>query len=146
MVLVYYQARGLSLYSGQHTDADSPIDCEVSVTPEIPDYTQLEQLKQGLTENERMQLDMEVRDARKDPGTCTALACLGFIGVAGIHRFILGKTGMGLLMLFTGGLCWVGTIIDLVNMKKMVSQYNYEAEYRTIQEFLARKRAREGTA
>jgi TM2 domain-containing membrane protein YozV len=107
------------------------------------DFTELENLKKGLTENERMQLDMEIRSMRREPGMCMGLACLGFIGIAGIHRFMLGKVGTGILWLLTGGLCWIGTIIDLVNMNKMVREYNYEIEYQTIQEFLARKRARE---
>jgi TM2 domain-containing membrane protein YozV len=112
----------------------------------VPDIAALERLKKDLTETERMQLDMEVRADRKDSGTLSGLACLGFIGVAGIHRFMLGKTGTGILWLLTGGVCVVGTIIDLVNMKRMVGEYNYEVEYRVIQDFITRKKAREGTA
>ncbi len=108
------------------------------------DPTELERLKKDLTENERMQLDMEIRSQKKDAGTLSALACLGFIGVAGIHRFMLGKVGTGILWFLTGGLCAIGTIIDLVNMRKMVEEYNYEVEYKAIQDYLARKRAREG--
>lgn len=61
---------------------------------------------------------------RKDPQTLLLLAVVGFIGIAGIHRFILGHIGMGLLFLFTGGLCLIGTIIDLVNHKKLAFEYN----------------------
>lgn len=109
------------------------------------DAGELERLKAGLTDNERMQLDMEIRSQRKESGTLSALACLGFIGIAGIHRFMMGKVGTGLLWLFTAGICWIGTIIDLVNMRKMVTEHNYEVEYQLIQDFLTRKRAREGT-
>ncbi len=35
-----------------------------------------------------------------------------FLGLLGIHRFYLGHIGMGLLYLFTGGLCGIGWIID----------------------------------
>lgn len=31
---------------------------------------------------------------------------------------------MGLLYLFTGGLCLIGTIIDLVNYKRLAFEYN----------------------
>lgn len=48
----------------------------------------------------------------------------GLLGVAGIHRFIMGQIGMGILYLLTGGLCLVGTIIDAVNHKKLASEYN----------------------
>jgi TM2 domain-containing membrane protein YozV len=44
------------------------------------------------------------------------LCCLGFAGVAGIHRFYCGKVLTGLLWLFTGGLCGVGTVIDLISI------------------------------
>jgi TM2 domain-containing membrane protein YozV len=35
-----------------------------------------------------------------------------FLGILGIHRFYLGHIGMGLLYLFTAGLCGIGWIID----------------------------------
>jgi TM2 domain-containing membrane protein YozV len=51
-------------------------------------------------------------------------ACLGFIGFAGIHRFITGQIGMGILYFFTAGLCLIGTIIDLINHQKLAFEYN----------------------
>lgn len=38
--------------------------------------------------------------------------CL-FFGMMGAHKFYEGKTGMGILYLFTGGLFCVGVLIDL---------------------------------
>src|SRR3990172_7535522 len=61
---------------------------------------------------------------RKDPQTILLTTILGFILVAGVQRFLLGQIGMGLLYLFTGGLCLIGTIIDLVNYKKLALEYN----------------------
>ncbi len=37
-----------------------------------------------------------------------------FFGVFGAHRFYEGKTGSGLLYLFTVGLCGIGVLIDLI--------------------------------
>ena len=37
---------------------------------------------------------------------------LGFIGIAGVHRFYVGKIGTGLLMLFTLGFLGIWTLID----------------------------------
>lgn len=53
------------------------------------------------------------------------LGCvLGFVLLAGIQRFMIKQTGMGLLYLFTGGLCLIGTIMDLVNHKKLTFEFN----------------------
>jgi TM2 domain-containing membrane protein YozV len=43
------------------------------------------------------------------------LLCI-LIGVLGIHRFYLGYTGIGILMLLTGGLCGILVIIDLIRI------------------------------
>lgn len=37
-----------------------------------------------------------------------------FLGVYGVHKFYEGKIGMGLIYLFTGGLCGIGWIVDLI--------------------------------
>jgi TM2 domain-containing membrane protein YozV len=64
------------------------------------------------------------RARRKDPQVVLVTALLGLVVVAGVHRFILGQIGMGLLYLFTAGLCFVGTIIDLVNYQKLAFEFN----------------------
>lgn len=64
------------------------------------------------------------RTRRKDPQMILITALLGLIVVAGVHRFVMGQIGMGLLYLFTGGLCLVGTIVDLVNHQKLAFEYN----------------------
>jgi hypothetical protein len=40
------------------------------------------------------------------------ILCL-FFGALGAHKFAEGKIGMGLLYLFTGGLCAIGWFIDI---------------------------------
>ena len=61
---------------------------------------------------------------RKDPTTILILALVGFLGFAGIHRFMLNQVGLGILYFFTAGLCFIGTIVDLVNHRKLAFEFN----------------------
>ena len=45
----------------------------------------------------------------------TAAICF-FFGYLGVHRFMKGDVGMGILYLLTGGLCGIGVIIDLIKI------------------------------
>lgn len=67
------------------------------------------------------------RAQRKDPTVILILALLGFAGFAGIHRFILGHIGMGIIYLLTAGLCFIGTIVDLVNYQKLAFEANQKS-------------------
>ena len=39
-----------------------------------------------------------------------------FLGGLGVHRFYVGKVGTGLLYLFTGSLCGIGYLYDLIKI------------------------------
>ena len=67
---------------------------------------------------------MAYRSQRKDETTVLLLTLVGLLGVAGIQRFVLGHIGMGVLFFLTLGLCYIGTIVDAVNHKKLASEYN----------------------
>jgi len=64
------------------------------------------------------------RARRRDPQMILLLTVLGFVVVAGLQRFMTGQIGMGLLYLFTAGLCFIGTIIDLINYQDLAFEYN----------------------
>ncbi|MEO6820597.1 MAG: NINE protein [Ginsengibacter sp.] len=81
------------------------------------------QLKMS-SEEEIMQFCTMYRSKRKDPQLILILTLLGFIGVAGIQRIVLDQVGMGILYFFTGGLCLIGTIVDIVNYKSLTLEYN----------------------
>lgn len=69
------------------------------------------------------------RSRRKEPTMILLLTLVGFLGIAGINRFVLGQTGMGVVYFLTYGFCSIGTIIDLVNHKKLTSEYNQKQAF-----------------
>src|SRR5476651_1306536 len=54
---------------------------------------------------------------RKNPKDILLLTILGFLGIAGIHRIVLGETVMGVLYFFTYGFFGVMTVMDTINNK-----------------------------
>ena len=61
---------------------------------------------------------------RKSPDTILLTALIGFLGISGIHRFLLNQIGMGILYLLTSGLCFIGTIVDLINYQRLALEFN----------------------
>jgi len=89
-------------------------------------------LIKDLNDNQAQQFAMLYNSRRKDPQLILLTTLLGFVILAGVQRFILGQIGMGLLYLFTGGLCIVGTIVDLVNHKKLAFDYNFRVAQQVV--------------
>jgi TM2 domain-containing membrane protein YozV len=44
-----------------------------------------------------------------------ALICF-FLGGLGIHRFMMGHTGIGVLMILTAGCCGILTLVDFIRI------------------------------
>ena len=84
----------------------------------------LNKLLSTLEGDEKNRFSNVYRSRRKDPQTILITCILGFFLVAGIHRLLLNQVGMGILYIFTGGLCIIGTVVDLVNYKDLTFQYN----------------------
>ncbi len=89
----------------------------------------INELTKNMTTSQQQQFFMLYQGKRKKPQDILLLTCLGFIVIAGVQRFVIGQVGMGLLYLFTGGLCLIGTIVDVVNYKKLATDYNLEQMY-----------------
>jgi TM2 domain-containing membrane protein YozV len=66
------------------------------------------------------------RSRRRDPQLILLTALLGFVGISGVQRFLTNQIGMGILYLFTAGLCFIGTIIDLINYQDLAMEYNMQ--------------------
>lgn len=94
--------------------------------PELQNDEQLfvASLFKDMSEEQAEQFSRVYRQRRKDENITLMTTLLGFAGLAGVHRFYLGQTGMGLLYLFTGGLCLVGTITDAFKAKELTWHFN----------------------
>ena len=101
----------------------------MQLLPEIPPGEQaaISGIVNNIPEDSEQMFAVAYRGQRKDETTILLLTLLGFIIIAGVQRFVLGQIGMGLLFLFTAGLCFIGTIIDLVNHKKLAQEFNVKA-------------------
>tara|TARA_Y100001978_G_scaffold187927_1_gene188925 strand:- start:1008 stop:1223 length:216 start_codon:yes stop_codon:yes gene_type:complete len=44
-----------------------------------------------------------------------AIICF-FLGGLGIHRFMMGHIGIGVLMLLTGGVCYILWLVDFIRI------------------------------
>jgi TM2 domain-containing membrane protein YozV len=86
----------------------------------------LDSLMKDMNEEQAQNFILIYRGRRKDPQTILLTALLGFVGFAGIHRFFINHIGMGILYFFTAGLCFIGTIVDLVNHKNLAFEYNQQ--------------------
>jgi len=89
----------------------------------------LQQATNGLNENQQKYFFMVYSSKRKNPQDILIFTVIGFFGVAGIQRFATGQVGMGLLFLFTGGFCGIGTLVDLINHKSLALEYNKRMAY-----------------
>ena len=84
----------------------------------------VQQLIKDFDDSRAQQFAAVYSSRRKDPTTIMILTLLGLLGIAGVQRFILNQIGMGICDFLTGGLCLIGTIIDLVNHRKLSFEYN----------------------
>ncbi|MYF35289.1 MAG: NINE protein [Synechococcus sp. SB0678_bin_12] len=65
--------------------------------------------------------------AMRSVGMAYLLWVPSMFGVAGLHRFYTGRWGTGLLWLLTGGLCGVGSVVDLFLIPEQVQMFNRSA-------------------
>jgi TM2 domain-containing membrane protein YozV len=95
----------------------------------LEEYSYLKQVVSGMNPRQTQNFVLLYSDRRKDPQEILLFTLLGFLGVAGIQRFIIGQVGMGILYFLTAGLCFIGTIVDVVNHKSLTLEYNRKAAH-----------------
>jgi TM2 domain-containing membrane protein YozV len=81
-------------------------------------------MMQSMTTTEQDNFLFIYKSKRRDKTLMLVLALVGFVGVAGVHRLITGDILLGVLYFFTAGLCFVGTIVDLINIENIALKYN----------------------
>jgi TM2 domain-containing membrane protein YozV len=84
----------------------------------------LQELVGNMTENQQQQFYILYQGKRKQQQHLMLMTLAGFFGIAGIQRFVVGETGLGIVYLLTVGFCGIGTIVDLVNLKSMTLEFN----------------------
>jgi TM2 domain-containing membrane protein YozV len=94
--------------------------------PEIEGDEQLyvATLMREMSQEQAEQFAQIYRTRRKDPTIVLLLGLVVFIGFGGLNRFYLGKIGTGIIYIFTLGLCFIGSIIDLLSHRDMTFRYN----------------------
>jgi TM2 domain-containing membrane protein YozV len=96
--------------------------------PELdePERSFIERLTAGMSHENIQQFAAAYRQIRKDPQTLRLMAVIGIVAIPGLHRFWVGQVGVGFLYLFTGGLLWVGTIIDIFKFRGLAFSFNQQ--------------------
>lgn len=99
-----------------------------------------EMLKRGMGEDDLALLDREMDRLRKEVNIGYLLLIV--LGIFGVHKFYIGKVGMGILYFFTGGLFIIGLLYDLVTFSRQVYEYNERLERDIIHRIELAKKAR----
>lgn len=97
------------------------------------EMTFLQQATNSLNDSQKQNFYMIYSGKRKSAQDILIFTLIGFIGIAGVQRFMLGQTVMGLLYFFTGGFCFIGTIVDLINHQSLANEYNQKMAYESFQ-------------
>src|SRR5215203_3594968 len=100
--------------------------------PELdePERSFIERLTAGMSHESIQQFAAAYRQVRRDPQTLRLLAIIGIVAIPGLHRFWVGQVGVGFLYLLTGGLLWIGTIMDIVRYRELAFTYNRQIAQR----------------
>jgi len=93
----------------------------------------LQQANAELNENQQKYFHMAYTSKRKSPQDILVFSLVGLFLVPGLQRFIVGQIGMGIAYLFTVGLCFVGSIMDVVNHKSLALEFNRKVAFDSYQ-------------
>lgn len=101
------------------------------ITPQ--EYSYLQTATNGLDEQQVRTFLMIYSGKRKNPSDMLLFCVIGLFLVPGLQRFIINQIGMGILYLFTGGLCLIGSIVDIINHKTLAFEHNQRMVFESLQ-------------
>ncbi|RFS23485.1 TM2 domain-containing protein [Chitinophaga silvatica] len=84
----------------------------------------LQELTKNYSNENKQRFLAVYQSRRRDPQIILICTLIGLVAVAGIQRFLLNQIVMGILYFVTLGFCFVGTIIDAINYRKLTWEYN----------------------
>ncbi len=84
--------------------------------------TEQQMMIQDLTDQQKLLFTTQYDSVKKDRGMVLILSVI--LGTLGVDRFMIGEVGMGLLKLFTFGLCGILWLIDIFTIRGKVDDLN----------------------
>ena len=95
----------------------------------MDEYSFLHHASAGLSQNQVQTFMLVYNSRRKNPNDVLLATLLGFLGLAGLQRFMTGHYILGFLYLITGGFFGLGTLVDLCTYKSITNDYNRHLAY-----------------
>lgn len=95
----------------------------------MDEYSFLHHASAGLNQNQMTTFMAVYNSRRKNPTDILMATLLGFLGLAGVQRFMTGQILLGLIYFLTGGFLGIGTLIDAFNYKSIANDYNRHQAY-----------------
>ncbi len=83
---------------------------------------ELQMMAKDLTPEQRMLFNSQLSASTKDRNTALILSVL--LGWWGVDRFFVGDIGLGLLKLFTAGVCGIMWLVDLFIIRGRADELN----------------------
>ncbi len=98
----------------------------IELFPELQqqELAYIHEITKGMSEEDLKVFANIYRARRRDPQLVLLSALGGLFLLPGLQRFVVNQIGLGLLYLFTIGLCFIGSIVDLINYQNMAFEYN----------------------
>jgi TM2 domain-containing membrane protein YozV len=88
------------------------------------EFLYLQHITNGMNEDQLKKFVYVYSGKRKSANDIMLFTLIGFLGIAGIQRFVINQIAMGVIYFLTMGFCFIGTIIDLINHKSLAEEYN----------------------